>query len=162
MYARKFSLTSDIQRVQQILHMSIGVNLRVTGHTSIGGRKYQEDYFSVAYQQTENDQNLEYAYFGIYDGHGGAEASLYAKEHLMNTIVSQKLFWSENDDDVLKSIREGYIQTHYSMWREQGKQRRRQLILPPFPAALSCVKVLVFSFFCGGGSLYDVGGLSLI
>nr|XP_040218611.2 uncharacterized protein LOC120947388 [Anopheles coluzzii] len=110
--------------------MSIGVNLRVTGHTSIGGRKYQEDYFSVAYQQTENDQNLEYAYFGIYDGHGGAEASLYAKEHLMNTIVSQKLFWSENDDDVLKSIREGYIQTHYSMWREQEKWPKTSSGLP--------------------------------
>ncbi|XP_053659706.1 uncharacterized protein LOC128708752 [Anopheles marshallii] len=110
--------------------MSIGVNLRVTGHTSIGGRKYQEDYFSVAYQQTENDQNLEYAYFGIYDGHGGAEASLYAKEHLMNTIVSQKLFWSENDEDVLKSIREGYIQTHYSMWREQDKWPKTSSGLP--------------------------------
>lgn len=102
--------------------MSIGINLRVTGHTSIGGRKYQEDFFSVAYQQTENDQSLEYAFFGIYDGHGGAEASLYAREHLMNTIVSQKLFWSENDEDVLKAIRDGYIQTHYSMWREQGKK----------------------------------------
>ncbi|XP_050068481.1 lateral signaling target protein 2 homolog [Anopheles maculipalpis] len=110
--------------------MSIGVNLRVTGHTSIGGRKYQEDCFSVAYQQTENDQNLEYAYFGIYDGHGGAEASLFAKEHLMNTIVSQKLFWSENDDDVLKSIREGYIQTHYSMWREQDKWPKTSSGLP--------------------------------
>ncbi|XP_058447574.1 uncharacterized protein LOC131427976 [Malaya genurostris] len=110
--------------------MSIGINLRVTGHTSIGGRKYQEDFFSVAYQQAENDQSLEYAFFGIYDGHGGAEASLYAKEHLMNTIVSQKLFWSENDDDVLKAIREGYIQTHYSMWREQDKWPKTSSGLP--------------------------------
>lgn len=110
--------------------MSIGINLRVTGHTSIGGRKYQEDFFSVAYQQTENDQSLEYAYFGIYDGHGGAEASLYAKEHLMNTIVSQKLFWSSNDEDVLKAIRGGYIQTHYSMWREQEKWPKTSSGLP--------------------------------
>ncbi|XP_055608872.1 uncharacterized protein LOC129756124 [Uranotaenia lowii] len=110
--------------------MSIGINLRVTGHTSIGGRKYQEDFFSVAYQQTENDRSLEYAFFGIYDGHGGAEASLYAKEHLMDTIVSQKLFWSENDDDVLKAIREGYIQTHYSMWREQDKWPKTSSGLP--------------------------------
>ncbi|KAL1402412.1 hypothetical protein pipiens_019769 [Culex pipiens pipiens] len=110
--------------------MSIGINLRVTGHTSIGGRKYQEDYFSVAYQQTENDQSLEYAFFGIYDGHGGAEASFFAKEHLMNTIVSQKLFWSDNDDDVLKAIREGYIQTHYAMWREQDKWPKTSSGLP--------------------------------
>jgi hypothetical protein len=39
----------------------------------------------------------------------------------MNSIVTQKLFWSDNDDDVLKAIKEGYITTHYSMWREQGK-----------------------------------------
>lgn len=110
--------------------MSIGINLRVTGHTSIGGRKYQEDFFSVAYQHTENDQSLEYAFFGIYDGHGGAEASIYAKEHLMNTIVSQKMFWSENDDEVLKAIREGYIQTHYSMWREQDKWPKTSSGLP--------------------------------
>ncbi|XP_055641670.1 uncharacterized protein LOC129778653 [Toxorhynchites rutilus septentrionalis] len=110
--------------------MSIGVNLRVTYHTSIGGRKYQEDFFSVAYQETEHDGSLQFAFFGIYDGHGGAEASLYAKEHLMDTIVSQKLFWSENDDDVLRAIREGYIQTHYSMWREQEKWPKTSSGLP--------------------------------
>ena len=52
---------------------SIGVNLRVTGHCNQGGRKYMEDVFSVAYQQTEDEKDLEYAYFGIFDGHGGRE-----------------------------------------------------------------------------------------
>ena len=32
---------------------SIGLNLRVTGHCNQGGRKYMEDVFSVAYQQTD-------------------------------------------------------------------------------------------------------------
>lgn len=99
---------------------SIGVNLRVTGHCSQGGRKYMEDFFSVAYQQSEDEKDLEYAFFGIYDGHGGCEAATYAKEHLMNEIVNQKLFWSENDSDILKAIREGYHATHNKMWREQG------------------------------------------
>lgn len=99
---------------------SIGVNLRVTGHCSRGGRKYMEDFFTVAYQQSEDEKDLEYAFIGIYDGHGGAEAARFARKHLINLIVNQKLFWSENDDDILKSIREGYIQTHYAMWREQG------------------------------------------
>ena len=58
---------------------TLGVNLRVTGHCNQGGRKYMEDVFSVAYQQTEDEKDLEYAYFGIFDGHGGREASLYAK-----------------------------------------------------------------------------------
>lgn len=100
---------------------SIGVNLRVTGHCSQGGRKYMEDFFSVAYQQSEDEKDLEYAFIGIYDGHGGSEAATFAKEHLINWIVNQKQFWSESDDDILRAIREGYIATHYAMLGEQGK-----------------------------------------
>uniref|UniRef100_A0A0K8WKC9 Protein phosphatase 1D n=1 Tax=Bactrocera latifrons TaxID=174628 RepID=A0A0K8WKC9_BACLA len=99
---------------------TMGVNLRVTGQCSQGGRKYMEDYFSVAYQQSENAKDLEYAFIGIYDGHGGAEAATFAKEHLMMQIINQKAFWSESDHDVLRAIREGYIATHYAMWRDQG------------------------------------------
>lgn len=55
-------------------------------------------------------------------GHGGSEAATFAKEHLINLIVNQKLFWSNDDRDVLRAIREGYIATHYAMWREQGKR----------------------------------------
>lgn len=56
-----------------------------------------------------------------FTGHGGAEAATFAKEHLINLIVNQKAFWSDDDRDVLRAIREGYIATHYAMWREQGK-----------------------------------------
>ena len=58
---------------------SIGLNLRVTGYCNQGGRKYMEDVFSVAYQQTEDEKDLEYAFFGIFDGHGGREAAVFAK-----------------------------------------------------------------------------------
>ena len=104
-----------------------------------------EDDFGVAYQQTSDEKDLEYAFFGIFDGHGGKEAALFAKvnfifdifnhfkktqdiskccfvfqEHLMDYIVTQKGFWEEEDDAVLKAIREGFIQTHYAMWKELG------------------------------------------
>ncbi|KAI9590446.1 uncharacterized protein LOC119633922 isoform X1 [Glossina fuscipes] len=115
------SSSSSNVSTQQSLTPSIGVNLRVTGQCSQGGRKYMEDYFSVAYQQSENAKDLEYAFIGIYDGHGGAEAATFAKEHLMMEIIKQKLFWSDSDQDILRAIREGYIATHYSMWREQEK-----------------------------------------
>ena len=124
---------------------SIGLNLRVTGYKHQGGRRYMEDDFGVAYQQTSDEKDLEYAFFGIFDGHGGKEAALFAKvnfifdifnhfkktqdilkccfvfqEHLMDYIVTQKGFWEEEDDAVLKAIREGFIQTHYAMWKELG------------------------------------------
>ncbi|KAJ8687577.1 hypothetical protein QAD02_023371 [Eretmocerus hayati] len=110
--------------------LSIGVNLRVTGHCNQGGRKYMEDMFSVAYQQSSNDRELEYAFFGIFDGHGGGEAATFAKENLMDIIVKQKNFWSDNDDDVLKAIRDGYVNTHYAMWRELEKWPRTASGLP--------------------------------
>ena len=68
---------------------SIGLNLRVTGHCNQGGRKYMEDVFSVAYQQTEDEMDLEYAFFGIFDGHGGKEAALFAK--VVSNIVFNSL-----------------------------------------------------------------------
>lgn len=99
---------------------SIGVNLRVTGYCNQGGRKYMEDMFSVAYQQTPDMKDLEYAFFGIFDGHGGSEAAAYAKDHLLDTIIKDDAFWSKNDDDVLRAIRNGYVNTHIEMWKNLG------------------------------------------
>jgi len=76
-----------------------------------------EDVFSVAYQQTEDEKDLEYAYFGIFDGHGGREAAIYAKTHLMDAITSNRNFWSEDDQLVLKAIREGFLTTQQNMWK---------------------------------------------
>jgi len=75
-----------------------------------------EDVFSVAYQQTEDEMDLEYAFFGIFDGHGGKEAAIFAKEHLMDNIVKHQNFWSDNDDLVLKAIRDGFLKTQNDMW----------------------------------------------
>jgi protein phosphatase 1D len=103
-----------------MVEASIGVNLRVTAHSNQGGRKYMEDMFCVAYQPTADDRDLLYAYFGIFDGHGGREAALNAKHHLMDQIVQQKNFWSDDDELVLKAIREGFLTTHFAMWKELG------------------------------------------
>ena len=45
-----------------------------------------EDDFGVAYQQTSDEKDLEYAFFGIFDGHGGKEAALFAKVNLIFDI----------------------------------------------------------------------------
>jgi len=89
-----------------------------------------EDEFGVAYQQTADEKDLEYAFFGIFDGHGGREAALFAKEHLMDFIVRQKNFWAEDDESILKAIHEGFIQTHYAMWKELEKWPKTPSGLP--------------------------------
>ena len=38
-----------------------------------------EDEFGVAYYPSADGKDLEYAYFGIFDGHGGSEAAQFAK-----------------------------------------------------------------------------------
>lgn len=80
-----------------------------------------EDEFQVAYQRTHDKKDIEYAFFGIFDGHGGKEAAHFAKDNLMDNIVSLKAFWSDNDEDVLTAIKEGFLQTHLAMWKVLGK-----------------------------------------
>ena len=96
-----------------------------------------EDIFSVAYQQTDDEKDLEYAFFGIFDGHGGREATQFAKvkkylknssefvigninlqDNLMELITKNTKFWSDDDDTVLKAIREGFLETQKQMWKE--------------------------------------------
>lgn len=79
-----------------------------------------EDTFTVTYQESDGGNNIVYAFFGIFDGHGGREAAMFAKDHLREAIVNQKNFWSKNDDDVLKAIKDGFINTHHAMWKELG------------------------------------------
>lgn len=95
----------------------VGVNLRASAYLHQGDRKYMEDEFQVAYQRTADKKDIEYAFFGIFDGHGGKEAAHYAKDNLMDNIVSQRAFWSDDDEEVLEAIKEGFLQTHMNMWK---------------------------------------------
>jgi len=61
-----------------------------------------------------------YAYFGIFDGHGGADAAKYAKTHLHKNITANNMFFSQDSDDVIKAIEEGFLKTHEDMWKEIG------------------------------------------
>lgn len=75
--------------------------------------------------RTAGPKRRKYVYAGIFDGHGGKEAAEYARDHLLPNIVSQKDFWTEDDDDaVLRAIREGFMSTHYAMLKELGKSLR--------------------------------------
>lgn len=101
----------------------VGVNLRASAYLHQGDRKYMEDEFQVAYQRTHDKKDIEYAFFGIFDGHGGKEAAHFAKDNLMDNIVSLRAFWSDDDEDVLAAIKEGFLQTHMAMWKVLGEWR---------------------------------------
>ena len=86
----------------------------------------------------EKDNKFEYAFFAVYDGHGGPNASQFAKEHLLKEITKQKNFWSNDDTQVLKAIKDGFISCHRLMWKAVGKsyvnipfiQNNEQILAP--------------------------------
>ena len=79
-----------------------------------------EDCLSVKFQKSVDGQNIEYTYLGVFDGHGGVHAANFAKENLLDEITKQKGFWSNDETQILKAIKDGFLSTHHKMWKIQG------------------------------------------
>lgn len=90
-------------------------NLRVSAEANQGGRKYMEDVTAVHFERTNG---VEFASFAIFDGHGGREASHFAKDKLMGFIKKEKGFFSTRCDVVKKAIRAGFLACHQAMWKK--------------------------------------------
>lgn len=93
-----------------------GENLRVSVAANQGGRKYMEDRVHI---ETVRDQDgsIRFTFFGIFDGHGGYEASEYVRRNLLHNIMRNELFDSNEDDDILEAIRLGFLTTHHGIWK---------------------------------------------
>merc|ERR1711899_641924 len=48
----------------------------------------------------------------------------------MDSITKNKLFWSEDDDSVLKAIKEGFLSTQQAMWKDLPNWRKTATGLP--------------------------------
>uniref|UniRef100_A0A1I7YQ53 PPM-type phosphatase domain-containing protein n=1 Tax=Steinernema glaseri TaxID=37863 RepID=A0A1I7YQ53_9BILA len=92
----------------------IGSNLRITASASQGGRRYMEDRIHIEYVRNEEGA-IDWVYCAVYDGHGGPEASEFVRRNLLNNIRKSPNFNTDNDDEFLEIIRQGFVQTHYSM-----------------------------------------------
>ena len=92
--------------------------LRVCSDANQGMRKYMEDELSVCVQSKSDNT----AFLGVFDGHGGKEAAIYAKEHLYCNIKAQSGFYDTDPEKVRCAIREGFLQTHLEMARVVGKE----------------------------------------
>lgn len=79
-----------------------------------------EDYHAIKFVK-KDDRDYEFAYFGVFDGHGGSEASRFARDNLLNEITKYDQFWTDNDEDILFAIRSGFLDTHQAMWKELGE-----------------------------------------
>ena len=59
-------------------------NLRVSAEANQGGRKYMEDVTAVHFERVNS---VEFASFAIFDGHGGREASHFAKVNVHTFFI---------------------------------------------------------------------------
>ena len=91
--------------------------VRVSGEANQGGRKDMEDFTSVVFEQ-----DPEQSFFAVFDGHGGRDAAIFAKHRLWATVKRQKGFHSSDEMQVVKAIKEGFMQTHRAMWKQLGKR----------------------------------------
>jgi len=103
-----------------------------------GGRNYMEDVINV---QLVNAADRDvgspgpYAYFSVFDGHGGSEAAIFADKHLRREIHRQEMFWSDDDGSVIDAIKDGFVSTHKLMMTAVGQ--------------------LCFSYSYGGSRIYS-------
>ena len=83
-----------------------------------GGRSYMEDVINVRLGNADDRDG--YAFFGVFDGHGGAEAAAFADRHLRREIDRQETFWSDDDGSVMDAIKAGFVSTHKLMMNAVG------------------------------------------
>lgn len=67
------------------------------------------------------DRDPEQAFFAVFDGHGGRDAAIFAREHLWDIIKQQKGFYSNDTARVTKAIKDGFMATHCAMWKQIGE-----------------------------------------
>ena len=90
--------------------------LRVCSDKDQGMRKYMEDELSICV----NSKSDGTTFLGVFDGHGGKEAAIYARDHLYCNIQAQPEFAESDPEKIRCAIREGFLQTHLEMTRVVG------------------------------------------
>ena len=92
---------------------STGIKIFVVHDLQRGGRQYMEDFVHV--------QLGEEAFVGVFDGHGGQEAAVYAKTHLWANIQAEPGFGAENSKEVKEAIVQGFLRTQRDMRTVRGE-----------------------------------------
>ncbi|KAG9352033.1 hypothetical protein JZ751_023284 [Albula glossodonta] len=82
------------------------------------------------------------AFFAVFDGHGGREAALFARDHLWDFIKKQRGFWSKDYEEVCAAIRKGFIACHHAMWKKLPEWPKTLTGLPSTSGTTASVVVI--------------------
>ena len=130
------------------------MTISVSAETDAGKRKHMEDYLDVRLSPNEALRGIpglkDQAFVGVFDGHGGKEAALYARERLWDLIQEQLKFRSTDREKVVEAIVDAYWSLHKEM------QPMRSKYSPPQPlsgaergsAFLNCMSVISLVCVC--------------
>lgn len=92
---------------------STRIRLFVVHDVHRGGREYMEDFVQVQFGED--------AFVGVFDGHGGQEAAVYAKTHLWANIQAESGFCAKNSKEVNEAIVQGFLHTQEGMRAVRGE-----------------------------------------
>ncbi|XP_038058787.1 protein phosphatase 1D-like [Patiria miniata] len=102
------------------------LGLRVTSDSNQGGRDHMEDMISIRYERRKDN---DCAFFGVFDGHGGKEAAVFARDTLWDTIKAQRGFESKDPEKVKQAISEGFLKTQDAMWKKRVLAWRKESVV---------------------------------
>ncbi|KAF3692541.1 Protein phosphatase 1D [Channa argus] len=82
------------------------------------------------------------AFFAVFDGHGGREAALFARDYLWEFMKKQRGFWSDCDREVCSAIRKGFVACHHAMWKKLPEWPKTLTGLPSTSGTTASVVVI--------------------
>ncbi|XP_071791104.1 uncharacterized protein [Asterias amurensis] len=115
------------------------LGIRVSSDSNKGGRDYMEDMVSIRYERREDN---DIAFFGVFDGHGGREAAVFARDMLWDFIKEQRGFESKDPAKVKQAIKEGFLKTQEAMWKKRGNWNRTKSGYPSTAGTTACIAII--------------------
>lgn len=82
-----------------------------------GKRTTMEDFYDAQFKRHQNGE--EVGFFGVFDGHGGADAANYVRLNLFNNVLNNPNFTSNPG----KAVDEAYAETDRRYLEDQGASR---------------------------------------
>ncbi|XP_033119315.1 protein phosphatase 1D-like [Anneissia japonica] len=116
-----------------------GLRFRISSSSNQGGRHYNED---VICKHCEKTESTDLACFAVFDGHGGREAAVYARDHLWANIKKQPGFLSLNEKQTIKAIKDGFAITQNDMWKYRASWKKT-LSGYPSTAGTTCSMAII-------------------
>ncbi|XP_030648909.1 protein phosphatase, Mg2+/Mn2+ dependent, 1Db [Chanos chanos] len=126
-------------------HTSESVPVTITWTKNIGTDAFEDTHVGEA-SEPETDIKTEtrkcVAFFAVFDGHGGREAALFARDHLWDFLKKQRGFWSKDYSEVCAAIRKGFIACHHAMWKKLPEWPKTLTGLPSTSGTTASVVVI--------------------